>query len=123
MRPVAAAGIDPAYFGVCNYEISIAAVDPSVRSVTLLTCGQDRVVDLIVDLIIALALLYFAITYILLLLKLKGYKKQNYTFVQVGLVYNTLQVSLTVPLSCILQMLHALPSGPAGVCTSRHYRF
>ena len=113
MRPVAAAGTDPAYFGVCNYEISIAAVDPTVRSVTLLTCGEDRVVDLIVDLIIALALLYFAITYILLLLKLKGYKKQNYTFVQVGLVYNTLQVSLNVPLSCILQMSQALPEDPA----------
>ena len=42
----------------------------------------------------ALALLYFVVTYILLALKLKGYRKQPYASVQVGLVYNTLQVLL-----------------------------
>ena len=55
-------------------------------------CEVDHITTIFVDLVIALALLYFVITYILLLVKLKGYRKQPYTFVQVGLVYNTLQV-------------------------------
>ena len=46
-----------------------------------------------VDFIVAFALLYFLVTYVLLLIRLKGYRKQPYTFVQVGLVYNTLQVN------------------------------
>ena len=59
-----------------------------------LRCGVDRATSIIVDFIVALALLYFVVTYILLALKLKGYRKQPYASVQVGLVYNTLQVSL-----------------------------
>jgi len=49
---------------------------------------------------VACALLYFAITYVLLLSKLRGYRKQPYTFVQVGLVYNTLQVGLMAIYGC-----------------------
>ena len=59
-----------------------------------LRCGVDRATSIIVDFIVALALLYFVVTYILLALKLKGYRKQPYASVQVGLVYNTLQVLL-----------------------------
>lgn len=55
-------------------------------------CAVDRATSIMVDLIVAWALLYFVITYSLLAFKLRGYRKQPYTFVQVGLVYNTLQV-------------------------------
>ncbi len=66
----------------------------AVFNTTPLGCGVDRATSIIVDSIVALALLYFVVTYILLALKLKGYRKQPYAFVQVGLVYNTLQVLL-----------------------------
>jgi len=52
----------------------------------------DRATEIAVDLIVATALLYFAVTYMLLLSKLRGYRRKPYTFVQVGLVYSTLQV-------------------------------
>ena len=57
-----------------------------------ITCTVDHATSVIVDCVVASSLLYFVVTYILLLSKLKGYQKQPYTFVQVGLVYNTLQV-------------------------------
>ena len=60
--------------------------------IDLIYCGVGHPTSVIVDCIVACALLYFAITYVLLLSKLRGYRKQPYTFVQVGLVYNTLQV-------------------------------
>ena len=66
----------------------------AVFNTTPLGCGVDRATSIIVDFIVALALLYFVVTYILLALKLKGYRKQPYASVQVGLVYNTLQVLL-----------------------------
>ena len=66
----------------------------AVFNTTSLECGVDRATNIIVDCIVALALLYFVVTYVLLALKLKGYRKQPYAFVQVGLVYNTLQVLL-----------------------------
>ena len=44
---------------------------------------------------VALAVVYLAVTYLLLLFKLRSYKKQAYSSVQVGLVYNTLQVRCT----------------------------
>ncbi|KAL0050321.1 hypothetical protein WJX82_008957 [Trebouxia sp. C0006] len=66
----------------------------AVFNTTPLGCGVDRATSIIVDFIVALALLYFVVTYILLALKLKGYRKQPYAFVQVGLVYNTLQLWL-----------------------------
>lgn len=56
------------------------------------TCGVDNATAIAVDIIVALSLLYFVTTYMLLFLKLKGYRKLPYTFIQVGLVYNTLQV-------------------------------
>ena len=62
--------------------------------IDLIYCGVGHPTSVIVDCIVACALLYFAITYVLLLSKLRGYRKQPYTFVQVGLVYNTLQVRL-----------------------------
>ena len=63
-------------------------------------CFVDRATQITVDVIVAFALLYFAVTCILLLSKLRSYRKLPYTFVQVGLVYNTLQVDLQ------LQTLH-----------------
>ena len=62
--------------------------------IDLIYCDVGHSTSVIVDCIVACALLYFAITYVLLLSKLRGYRKQPYTFVQVGLVYNTLQVCL-----------------------------
>ena len=56
-------------------------------------CSVDKATQIMVDFIVAFALLYFLVTYVLLLIRLKGYRKQPYTFVQVGLVYNTLQVN------------------------------
>lgn len=79
----------------------------AVFNTTPLGCGVDRATSIIVDFIVALALLYFVVTYILLALKLKGYRKQPYASVQVGLVYNTLQVllayKLLLPLSSQMQ--------------------
>ncbi len=75
----------------------------AVFNTTPLGCGVDRATSIIVDFIVALALLYFVVTYILLALKLKGYRKQPYASVQVGLVYNTLQV-LLAPASVYSQM-------------------
>lgn len=40
----------------------------------------------------ACAILYLVLTYLLLWFKLKSYRQRAYTSVQVGLVYNTLQV-------------------------------
>ena len=56
------------------------------------SCSIDRATAIIVDFIVAIALLYFIATCVLLLSKLRSYRKQPYTSVQVGLVYNTLQV-------------------------------
>jgi hypothetical protein len=67
---------------------------PAIFKANPIGCGVDRATNIIVDFIVAMALLYFVVTYILLALKLKGYRKQPYAFVQVGLVYNTLQVLL-----------------------------
>ena len=44
---------------------------------------------------VAIAVVYLVVTYLLLLFKLRSYKKQAYSSVQVGLVYNTLQVRCT----------------------------
>ena len=60
-------------------------------------CGVDRGTAVAVDITIALAAIYFAATYVLLLLKLRSYRLQAYTSVQVGIVYNTLQV----PVLCL----------------------
>ena len=56
-------------------------------------CGVDHVTRIAIDLTIALACIYFAATYFLLIRKLRSYRQQNYTHVQVGIVYNTLQVA------------------------------
>ena len=76
----------------------------AVFNTTPLGCGVDRATSIIVDFIVALALLYFVVTYVLLALKLKGYRKQPYAFVQVGLVYNTLQVLLAPELLLLLSI-------------------
>lgn len=62
-------------------------------------CSVDRATAIVVDIIVAFAILYFLVTWVLLLSKLKSYRKQPYSFVQVGRVYNTLQVVL-----CTLQL-------------------
>ena len=59
-------------------------------------CSVDGATRIAVDLIVAFAMLYFVVTCILLLSKLRSYRKLPYTFVQVGLVYNTLQVGFLV---------------------------
>lgn len=87
------ADVDVSYFNKCN-DISANRDFYAAEGVSfLLTCGVDRFTAIVVYCIIALALLYFIISYLLLLLKLRGYRNQPYTFVQVGLVYNTLQVN------------------------------
>lgn len=68
---------------------------------TVSKCNVDHATQITVDLIVAFAALYFVVTCILLLSKLRSYRKLPYTFVQVGLVYNTLQVPpLFAPASC-----------------------
>ena len=76
--------------------------------IDLIECGVGHSTSVIVDCIVACALLYFAITYVLLLSKLRGYRKQPYTFVQVGLVYNTLQVGLMAMHAC--NFIHNVPA-------------
>lgn len=77
-------------------ECNIYFYDPEVFG-DFIKCGVDRATGIIVDCIVALALLYFLITYVLLFAKLRGYRKQPYTSVQVGLVYNTLQARHAPP--------------------------
>ena len=60
-------------------------------------CNVDRATQIVVNVIVAFAVLYFLATCTLLLSKLRSYRKLPYTFVQVGLVYNTLQVRLLAP--------------------------
>lgn len=69
-----------------------------IRSYQAQGCGVDRGTAIAVDITIALAAIYFAATYVLLILRLRSYRLQAYTSVQVGIVYNTLQVSC----SCLL---------------------
>lgn len=57
-------------------------------------CHVDRATQIIIDVIVAFAAVYFAVTCTLLLSRLRSYRKLFYTFVQVGLVYNALQVDL-----------------------------
>ena len=57
-------------------------------------CKVKRDTMIAVDITVALAAIYFAATYVLLILKLRSYRRQSYTSVQVGIVYNTLQVPL-----------------------------
>ena len=85
LTPLCLAGSDG--YNLCNVLFH------STEYEEVIGCGVDRATSIIVDCIVALALLYFLITYILLFAKLRGYRKQPYAFVQVGLVYNTLQVS------------------------------
>ena len=75
-----------------EFEYCKSIYNSTVYVLEFLPCSVDRATGIMVDLIVAFALLYFVITYVLLLVKLRGYRKQPYTFVQVGLVYNTLQV-------------------------------
>ena len=58
-----------------------------------MTCNIDHQTTAAVDFIVVVALLYFVVTCLLLLARLRGYRNQPYTSVQVGKVYNTLQVS------------------------------
>ena len=60
-------------------------------------CNVDHATQIVVNVIVAFAVLYFLATCTLLLSKLRSYRKLPYTFVQVGLVYNTLQVRLLAP--------------------------
>ncbi|KAL0050037.1 hypothetical protein WJX82_003243 [Trebouxia sp. C0006] len=90
--------------------------------IDLIYCGVGHPTSVIVDCIVACALLYFAITYVLLLSKLRGYRKQPYTFVQVGLVYNTLQLWLRMAVMSFFTLCLVLLwlVGP-GWCTSEEY--
>ncbi|KAA6424283.1 MAG: hypothetical protein FRX49_05495 [Trebouxia sp. A1-2] len=73
-------------------------------SSSLVTCSIDRATEITVDIIVASAVLYFVITYALLLSKLKGYRRKPYTSVQVGLVYNTLQLWLRLAVMTFLML-------------------
>ena len=80
---ICAAGGDHEDFELCREYPDI---------VTDVTCGVDRATAITVYIIVAIAILYFGLTCILLLARLRGYRNMPYTFAQVGLVYNTLQV-------------------------------
>lgn len=56
-------------------------------------CSSSRQTEVSVDIAIAFAAIYIAATYFLLIRKLRSYRRQAYTVVQVGIVYNTLQVA------------------------------
>ncbi|KAA6429424.1 MAG: hypothetical protein FRX49_00818 [Trebouxia sp. A1-2] len=107
-----------------TYETAFQACKtyPAVFETSALHCGVDRATGIIVDFIVALALLYFVVTYLLLALKLKGYRKQPYASVQVGLVYNTLQLWLRMAVMSFFTLCLVLLwlVGP-GWCTSEYF--
>ena len=70
-------------------------------------CSVDRTTQVIVNVIVAFAVLYFLVTCTLLVSRLRSYRKLPYTYMQVGLVYNTLQVGRPLcSCRCCLGRLH-----------------
>ena len=63
-------------------------------------CRADRATKISIDLIVAVAILYFALTCYILMYKLRLYKKQPYEEIQVAVVFYRLQVIvfLSIPL-------------------------
>ncbi|KAL3143143.1 hypothetical protein ABBQ38_003412 [Trebouxia sp. C0009 RCD-2024] len=85
-------------------------------------CGVDRATLVAVNVIVAFAVLYFLVTFTLLVSRLRSYRKLPYTFVQVGLVYNTLQlwlrlVVMTFFVFCMVLLWLVQP----GWCTSQNF--
>ena len=79
-------------------------------------CNVDHATQITVDIIVAFAVLYFAVTCVLLLSKLRSYRKLPYTFVQVGLVYNTLQVNCVAAANPAF-VLSTLVLSPCWLCS------
>lgn len=67
---------------------------------TLPKCRADRTTKISIDMIVAVAILYFALTCYILIYKLRKYKKQPYEEIQVAVVFYRLQVTMlpTFPL-------------------------
>ena len=70
---------------------------------TLPKCRADRTTKISIDMIVAVAILYFALTCYILIYKLRKYKRQPYEEIQVAVVFYRLQVTM-------------LPSFPLLVC-------
>jgi len=61
---------------------------------TLPKCRADRTTKISIDMIVAVAILYFALTCYILIYKLRKYKKQPYEEIQVAVVFYRLQVTV-----------------------------
>ena len=61
---------------------------------TLPKCRADRTTKISIDMIVAVAILYFALTCYILMYKLRKYKKQPYEEIQVAVVFYRLQVTM-----------------------------
>lgn len=71
---------------------------------TLPKCRADRTTKISIDMIVVVAILYFALTCYILMYKLRKYKKQPYEEIQVAVVFYRLQVTcLASPCQCALQ--------------------
>lgn len=68
---------------------------------TVPQCKADRTTKISIDMIVAVAILYFALTCYILIYKLRKYKKQPYEEIQVAVVFYRLQVTMlpSFPLS------------------------
>lgn len=64
------------------------------RGVTLNSCESDLPTRVCVDVTVGLALVYFAVTCVLILMKLNRHKKASYRRVQMGILFFRLQVNL-----------------------------
>lgn len=90
------------FLAVAAAEPGLAAVVQACKNIPDLLqsldtaggCGSSRKVEVSVAIVIALAATYFAATYFLLIGKLRSYRRQAYTVVQVGIVYSKLQVAV-----------------------------
>ena len=65
------------------------------RGVILSSCESDLLTRVCVDVTVGLALVYFAVTCALILMKLSMHKKFSYRMIQMGSVFFRLQVSCT----------------------------
>ena len=63
------------------------------RGVILSSCESDLLTRVCVDVTVGLALVYFAVTCALILMKLNRHKKVSYRRVQLGILFFRLQVN------------------------------
>jgi len=58
----------------------------------LKSCHSDRTTKISIDMMVAVAIVYFAVTCYILMYKLRQYKRLPYADIQVALVFYRLQV-------------------------------